>query len=43
MLLSLFHSSSRVNFGGRIQQSVLMKFKEKKKKLEINGILWLSW
>ena len=31
MLLSLFHSSSRVNFGGRIQQSVLMKFKEKKK------------
>jgi len=32
MLLSLFHSSSRVNFGGRIQQSVLMKFKEKKKK-----------
>ena len=41
MLLSFFHSSSRVNFGGGIQQSVLMKFKEKK--IEINGTLWLSW
>ena len=34
MPLSLFHSSSRVNFGGRIQQSVLMKFKGKKKERE---------